>query len=49
MILDCAQYTGPCPCGRTHTLTTRQVVIAPGALADFGAYMATSPRTRRSS
>lgn len=40
MILDCAQYTGPCPCGRTHTLTTRQVVIAPGALADFGAYMA---------
>lgn len=40
MILDCQQYTGPCSCGRTHTLTTKQVIIAPGALADFDAAMA---------
>ena len=35
MIMDCAQYTGKCVCGRTHTLETRKVVVAHNALADF--------------
>ena len=35
MIMNCAQYTGPCRCGRTHTLETRKVVVDYGALSHF--------------
>ena len=39
MIMNCAQYTGPCRCGRTHTLETRKVVVDYGALDHFEEYM----------
>ena len=39
MIMNCAQYTGPCRCGRTHTLETKKVVVDYGALDHFEEYM----------
>ena len=39
MIMNCAQYTGPCSCGRTHTLETKKVVVDYGALDHFEEYM----------
>ena len=39
MIMNCEQYTGPCSCGRNHTLETRKVVVDYGALAHFEEYM----------
>ena len=39
MIMNCEQYTGPCVCGRVHTLETRKVVVAEKALARFEEYM----------
>ena len=39
MIMNCEQYTGPCVCGREHTLETRKVVVDYGALAHFEEYM----------
>ena len=39
MIMNCEQYTGPCVCGRVHTLETRKVVVAEKALAHFEEYM----------
>ena len=39
MIMNCAQYTGPCSCGRNHTLETKKVVVDYGALAHFDEYM----------
>ena len=40
MIMDCEKYTGPCVCGRVHTLETRKVVVDYNALANFEQYMA---------
>lgn len=39
MILDCAKYSGPCVCGRSHPLETKLVVAEYGALRDFDRYM----------
>ena len=39
MIMNCAQYTGKCVCGREHTLETRMVVVEYNALANFEKYM----------
>lgn len=39
MIIDCAQYSGPCPCGREHPLETRMVVVEYDALRHFDSYM----------
>ena len=40
MIMDCEKYTGPCVCGRVHTLETKKVVVDYNALANFEQYMA---------
>lgn len=40
MLLDCAAYAGPCPCGREHPLVTKKVVVEYGAIRDFDRYMA---------
>ena len=34
MIMDCEKYTGPCVCGRVHTLETKKVVVDYNALAN---------------
>ena len=39
MIMNCAQYTGKCVCGREHTLETRKVVVAEKAIEHFEEYM----------
>ena len=39
MIMNCEQYTGPCRCGRTHTLETRKVVVEEKAIEHFEDYM----------
>ena len=39
MIMNCEQYTGPCRCGRVHTLDTRKVVVEEKALEHFEDYM----------
>ena len=39
MILNTAQYLGPCECGRDHELRTKLVVCEYGALAKFDKYM----------
>ena len=39
MIMNCAQYTGKCVCGREHTLETKMVVVEYNALANFEKYM----------
>ena len=39
MILDCAQYSGPCSCGREHPLETKMVVVEYDALKNFDEYM----------
>ena len=39
MIMNCEKYTGPCVCGRVHTLETRKVVVDEKALAHFEEYM----------
>ena len=39
MIMHCEKYTGPCVCGRVHTLETRKVVVEEKALAHFEEYM----------
>lgn len=39
MIMNCEQYTGPCRCGRVHTLETRKVVVEEKALEHFEDYM----------
>ena len=39
MILDCAKYSGPCSCGRVHTLETKMVVVEYDALKNFDSYM----------
>ncbi len=39
MIMDCAQYTGPCICGREHSLSTQKVVVEYDALKNFEALM----------
>lgn len=39
MILDCAQYSGPCICGREHPLETKMVVVEYDALKNFDEYM----------
>ena len=39
MIMNCEQYTGPCRCGRVHTLDTRKVVVEEKALEQFEDYM----------
>ena len=39
MIMNCEQYTGPCKCGRVHTLETRKVVVEEKALEHFEDYM----------
>ena len=39
MILNTAQYLGPCACGRDHELRTKLVVCEYGALAKFDKYM----------
>ena len=39
MILNTAQYLGPCACGRDHELRTKLVVCEYGALEKFDQYM----------
>ena len=39
MIMNCAQYTGKCVCGREHTLETKMVVVEYNALSRFETYM----------
>ena len=39
MIMNCAQYTGKCVCGREHTLETKMVVVEYNAIANFEKYM----------
>ena len=39
MIMNCAQYTGKCVCGREHTLETKMVVVEYNAIAKFEKYM----------
>ncbi len=39
MIMNCEQYTGPCRCGRVHTLETRKVVVEEKAIEHFEEYM----------
>lgn len=39
MILDCAEYSGPCSCGREHPLETKMVAVEYGALNNFDEYM----------
>ena len=39
MIMNCAQYTGKCVCGREHTLETKMVVVESNALSRFETYM----------
>ena len=39
MIMNCAQYTGKCVCGKEHTLETKMVVVEYNALANFEKYM----------
>ena len=39
MILNTAQYLGPCACGRDHELRTKLVVCEYGALEKFDKYM----------
>ena len=39
MILDCRPFDGPCACGRTHTVTTKQVVIEHGCFNNMEPYL----------
>ncbi len=39
MILDCTQYDGLCSCGRTHTVTTKKVVIESGCFNNMDQYL----------
>lgn len=39
MIIDAKQFSGPCACGREHTMATEFSLVEPGCLAKVGQYM----------
>lgn len=39
MFIDCSQLSGPCQCGREHSMSTRAAVIESGCLKDFEKYI----------
>lgn len=39
MIIDSRKYSGPCSCGRSHSMTTRTAIIEKGALTQLEDYM----------